>query len=165
MEIKKYLLEVIGVFVIILCAIGIFFLGFSLGSPNISNDYSSNYTYQPNITYKNMTIEQIMEIKEIMSQVKPLYLNLQDEIVFDNSNASLGNGLNGINSGNGKILVIDYQTEYNDVNGTLRNTEHNPKHLKYTICHELLHTYFTTIDFDLEEEIVKDLASALICFK
>lgn len=165
---NKYLI-VVESLLFSLVLVGIFILGIYVGDYNTADsiEYSSNYTYEPNITYENLTMEQIIGIKEIMNQVKEIYLIEQDEIIFTNSNESLTNGRNGVNYGNGRKIVIDYQTCYKseDKNNTEKNCGYNERYFKQTICHELLHSYITEIEKELEEEIVEDLDDYLFCFK
>lgn len=115
------------------------------------------------IKYNGLTLEEQHHAEEILSDLKPQYLNLQREIVIttnlepyynqlfmsEETKQKKLNVLLGFNeNGQGKVYVL-----YND----------NDYELKRTICHELLHTYFYVNDD--AHKIVYDVADYLPCFK
>ena len=82
-----------------------------------------------NITYQNLTDEEISFFEGVFFQVNPLYLYGQGEIIVTKNITAEGCGdCNGYNIGKGKKIYIKFYK--------------NEEFLKRTISHELIHSYF-----------------------
>lgn len=115
---------------------------------NVGNFEDLNITLE----IDNLTIQEEEKIKKIMSNIKPIYLINQGKIIFTknmNKYYSKCPRCRGVNIDNGQNIIIRYQEEMR---------------MKNTICHELLHTYFSGLRYDDEQSLVIDLSTYLPCF-
>lgn len=103
------------------------------------------------ITYENLTAQEITRANEAVGSLSPKFLLLQSNLAFVRDISPYCDNCSGVNMNNGQNIYVEMQD--------------NPILLKYILCHELLHTYLTTIDHDLEEELVAHVSKRLVCFE
>lgn len=112
---------------------------------------------EANIHYENLTREEITFFEKIFSQINPLYLTDQGEIIVVKNISSYCDHCAGVNFRGGKKIVIKF---YRDEN-----------YMKEVISHELLHTYwkkgFPNDDDGLEPQhrIIYSLGENQVAFK
>ena len=81
-----------------------------------------------NITfYKNLSVEEIEHIEEIMNKVNPLFLYDQKKIIFTKYTPDICDNCGGANVGKGREVWIKYMEDENK--------------FRERITHELMHTY------------------------
>lgn len=107
-----------------------------------------------NVTFNEMTKEQIKETEKLISEIKPIYLTRQKSITFTSNLSHYGvdtekNGYEVLGyNGNRKIIIL---------------YSNNTRQFRETICHELLHSYLYYDD--LSHEVIYDLQEYEPCFK
>lgn len=98
-----------------------------------------------------------LKVKEILSQVNPLYLKEQESIHFVKDIDRHWDEFGGNNS--------KYIDGFNFKRGTIyvKHKSFLKSEMKDTICHELLHSYF--FPGKVSHEIIYDLAKKGVCYK
>lgn len=107
-------------------------------------------TFNMVVSYEELTKDEINQVNSYINQLDPIYLTeRQQEIRFVKNMTPYCDNCAGLNYKDGTLIVVLY-----------RQSELNTK---YTLCHELLHSYVYGTS-DVEEPIVSDLAQSFRCY-
>jgi hypothetical protein len=111
---------------------------------NSSYSYKKSFDNNVNVTFINMSEEEIITAKDIIDSLKPEYLGIQKSITFTNTELYSGNdSVWGVNRNKGELFIRWTGDKAFDID---------------TISHELCHTFVYVKDDDLKEFICRDLA-------
>lgn len=105
--------------------------------------------YDLRINGNQITLKQMDKSERWISELKHEYESLIQNITFTNS--ILDNRTNVIGLNTGKDIFVKF-TGDDEVD-------------KNTLCHEVCHSFVETGNYDLNEKIVRDLASYGVCYK
>lgn len=116
-------------------------------------DYEEALPGNIHLYFENLTTKETLMASEAMGALNPKFLELQNNITFSHYIQDQCGPIEcaGVNQNNGERIYI--------------LMDDNPIILKYVLCHELLHTYITSIDHDLEEELVDKISKRFVCYK
>lgn len=102
------------------------------------------------ISYEGLTKDEINRVNDYINDLDPIYLtDRQREIRFVSNISEYCDDCYGINYNDGELMVI-----------LVRESE---SETRYTLCHELLHSYVYGSN-EVEEPIVRDLSASFRCY-
>jgi len=148
---NKILFLLVGILIgIIIISLLVFVLSYELPlNKNMRDIEEEHNTIKINLTYQNLTEQEIINFNFIFKNIKEIYLTKNQNIIITKNMSNFCDSCTGLNRGKGREIIIFYRE--------------NPFLLKRTICHELLHSYM--IRGNESHEIIYDVANYITCFE
>ena len=155
---KEFIMGIFIGFLFFVSILGVMFAFYMYNENHISNSYSpdKDILSMINITYDGLNQSEIMFFESVFSQINPIYLYENEQIIVVKNISEYCDNCEGQNINKGEKIVIKFHR--------------NEDYFKEIISHELLHTYikFETGSEDKDHplhRIVYDLGFKNVVFK